>query len=91
MARVIAVVPAQRSITSVGIPFEPGSKTVSEPNQNGEQDRNHGWPPLADARKSQRVEEEEQRPPADQHPKCKKHCGCDDDRLRDRWEDLERS
>ena len=50
MARVIAVVPAQRSITSVGIPFEPGSKTVSEPNQNGEHDRNHGWGPLADTR-----------------------------------------
>lgn len=90
MARVIAVVPAQRSTTSMGIPFEPGCKAVSEPNQNGEHDRNHGWTPLADADARQRVEEEERRTPANQHPKRKKHCGRDKEGLRDRWEDMER-
>ena len=59
MVRVIAVVPAQSSITSVGIPFEPGCKAVSELNQDGEHHRNHGGAPLAGARTRQRVEEKE--------------------------------
>ena len=90
MACVIPLLSPQPGVASVRVPLKPGCKAVPELNQDGKRDCKHGLAPLADTHARQRVEEEERRTPADQHPKCKNHCGPDNEGLRDRWEDLER-